>query len=67
MAISMKKKRSGKETLITVLVIVLAIALAVGAVVLLPISYELKKLLFFLLIVVFAVLGVIIMNKLKRR
>lgn len=65
MAISMKKKRDGKEIVKMVVTIVLALVLAIAVVAFLPIPFEVKKLLFFILIIVFAILGVIISNKRK--
>lgn len=65
MAISMKKKRDSKEIVKMVVTIVLALVLAIAVVAFLPIPFEVKKLLFFILIIVFAILGVIISNKRK--
>lgn len=67
MAISMKKRRNGKDTLFFIIAFVVAIGLAIGFVALLPVEYQIKKLLFFVLVIVFAILGVLITNVIRRR
>lgn len=62
MSISMRKRSGGKNRLPHIIAFVAAIVLALVVVAVLPLDFGVKKLLFFLLIIVFAMLGVILPN-----
>ena len=67
MSISMRKRGANKNRLPHIIAFVIAIVLALVSVSLLPVDFQIKKTLFFLLIVVFAILGVLIPNLMNSR
>lgn len=63
----MRKRRSAKTTIGYIIVFILALALSVVAVQVLPIPGEFKKLSFFLLIPALSAVGVFILSVPKKR
>lgn len=65
MGISMRKKRDKKDIVKIILVYVLALGIAAALAVFLPLPDPVKKLLFFILLIVFAFIGVFLLTKRK--
>jgi len=62
MGISMRKSNGGKNRVPHIIAFVLAVILSFVVVAFLPLSFEVRKLLFFVLIIVFAILSVVLLN-----
>lgn len=67
MSMSMRKKRNGKDTFFIVLVIVVGVVIAISLASLIPIPYQWKKFLLFVFIPLFAIVGVLVSGKFKRK
>lgn len=67
MGLSMKKANGGRNRLPYIIAIVGAIVLSFVAVAFLPVEFEVKKLLFFILINVFAIAIVFVLNLARRK
>lgn len=67
MSLSMKKSKGGKNRIPYFIAIAVAIVLALVMVVFLPVAFEVKKLLFFILINVIAIALVFVMNLARRK
>ncbi len=69
MGISMRKSNGGKNRIPHIIAFAAALVLAFVAMAFIPLPFKVKKLVFFVLIIVFAILGVFIMNtiNLKRK
>lgn len=65
--ISMRKNQGGYSRVPHIIGFAVAIVLALMVVAFLPIPIEYKKLLFFILIIVFAILAVLIPNIIRRK
>lgn len=62
MGISMRKSNGGKNRVPHIIAFVIGFVLAFVAVAFLPLTFEVKKLLFFILVILFAIISVIILN-----
>lgn len=67
MSISMRKRQGGQSRLPHIIGFVVAFIAAMGLVAILPVEMEVKKLLFFLFIIVFAILSVLVPNIIRRK
>ena len=67
MGLSMKKANGGRNRLPYIIAIVVAVVLAFVVVAFLPVTFEVKKLLFFVLINVFAIAIVFVLNIARRK
>ena len=67
MSISMRKKQGGQSRLPHIIGFAISLLLAFTVVGFLPVEAAVKKLLFFLLLIVFAILSVLIPNVIKRK
>lgn len=65
--ISMRKRQGGQRRLPHIIGFAIALLLALAVVAFLPIPMEYKKLLFFILVIVFAILSVLIPNVMRRK
>lgn len=65
--ISMKKTNGGRNRVPHILLIVLVIVITLIITALLPFDFQVKKLLFFILIILFFIAGVLVMNNANKR
>jgi len=67
MGLSMKKANGGRNRLPYILAFVVAVILSLVVVAFLPLEFAIKKLLFFILINVFAIAFVFVVNVVRKR
>lgn len=67
MSMSMRKRQGGQSRLPHIIGFAIALLLAITVVGFLPVEMAVKKLLFFLLLIVFAILSVLIPNLIRRK